>query len=133
MCSDEIWVVVATEPGIAWVMANCDGASRLVKRIAAPTLQLADEAHDALSFIASARSSAMLAKMLSTFLLEGAGREAYESVLIVATPAMRRDLRLTMDHRLHSRIIGEIVEGDMSAPAFIGVLSNHASGSDLRC
>ncbi len=142
MASSEIWVVVATDRSNATVLSNTDGSSRVIERFAAANRDTTDAGgniihlSDHLAYLP--RPTAGLAKDVMAFLAEGASADAYEGLVIIASPAMRRDLRLAMDQRIHDLVIAEILEdapaADFPTPAlFRESPARRAAGSDARC
>ncbi|MEI9884969.1 MAG: hypothetical protein WDN08_00480 [Rhizomicrobium sp.] len=139
MSNNEIWVVVATGRDSATILANVNGTSRVIKRLGAAN-RAAAEAEPNVIHLSNhlaylARPTARLARDVMTFLGEAARFDAYEGVVIVASPAMRRDLHLAMDRRVHDLIIAEILEDapPVANPAvFDDQPARRAAGSDVR-
>ncbi len=141
MASSEIWVVVATDRNNATVLANTDGTSRVVERFTAPSRDAAGTAGNVIQLAdhltSLARPRTGLAKDVMTFLAEAARFDAYEGLVIVASPAMRSELRLVMDRRVHNLIIAEILEDTPAVTARNPVLfdeppARRAAGSAAR-
>jgi len=110
MSNNEIWVVVATDSSGARILANAEGTSRVLAAFEMPSRPSVDQDSKIVSLLNARRPAATLARQVVTCLVEGAIHGSYEGLVIVASPEMKRELRLAMDRRVFDLLIGEIVE-----------------------
>ncbi len=137
MSSNEVWVVVAIEPGGASVLASRAGMSTLIERFAVPVLACAERDPKVVHLSEMHRSTAALAKELMAFLVDGVCRDAYEGLVLVVSPAMAGALRIVMDCRVRNLVMVEILEEpakslSRSAADFDAQQTRRAAGGYVR-
>lgn len=118
MHCNQILILVATEQGAA-LCVNRDGCSELVARF--PAAPNNGHAVTNVVSLAAARSPLrVLANDIMADLRERAASGEYEGIVIAASRAMIKELRMTMDRAVFDLVITEFVE----SPQFLRELPN---------
>lgn len=116
MYCTQILILVATEQGAA-LCVNRDGCSDLVARFPAIAIDACSDAATNVVSLAAARSPLRaLANDIMADLRERAASGEYEGIVIAASRAMIRELRMTMDRAVFDLVITEFVESPQFVP-----------------
>lgn len=116
MCSNQILILVATEQGAA-LCVNRDGCSELVARFPVATNdEQADAGTNVVSLAAVRSPLRALANDVMADLRERAASGDYEGIVIAASRAMIKELRMTMDRAVFDLVITEFVESPQFMP-----------------